>query len=472
MTNKRPDPAGTEDDDIRRDLPEPSSTMLPDDLPPTICALPWVNLSLDVDGSSRPCCRFDHLEPDSPYQLANLKDHTLGEVWNGESMQRLRADFRAGIKPVECSACWDEEAVGIRSFRESYVADRSIRAVPDYDDLTPAQPAALDLKLSNACNLKCRICGPVASSAWLSEEVVCLPADSAKSEFLRENRAYFQSNKITADPVNAETLRRWAPNIHHVEMTGGEPMMSRENRDVIELLVEHGRPDQTMLLITTNATVIDDRILQRIPAFGSTTITLSIDDLGRRLEYERAPSNSDEVMDNIRRYAALSSANCRVLINCSVSTLNIWYLAEFLDWLVAEYPDGSVLAFFNMVHQPRHSCIQVIPQPLKRSITNRLRRAGSDAKWPFQILHEPTDTAMWPQLQLLEVLSFMNGSHEPDYRAWRAGLRTIAYRDSVRDESFAETFPDYVEEIQRLRLWDDAPEPRRRTRRLIARIRG
>jgi radical SAM protein with 4Fe4S-binding SPASM domain len=442
------------------------------DLPPTICALPWLNLSLDVDGSSRPCCKFSHLDAASPYQLANLRDSSLDEVWNSAPMQRLRSDFRAGVQPAECSSCWDEEAVGIRSFRESYLSDRAIHAEPDYDTLTPEQPAALDLKLSNACNLKCRICGPVASSSWLAEEISNLPADSATASFLRDNKSYFQSNKITGDAANAETLRRWAPHIDHVEMTGGEPMMSRENRDIIDLIVEHGRPERTMLLITTNATMIDDRILRQIPHFGSTTITLSIDDIGRRLEYERSPSDATEVMANIARYASLSSSTCRILINCSVSTLNVWYLPEFLDWVTGTYPDGKVMAYFNMVHNPRHACLQVIPSALKAVITKRLDAAAAGSRWPEQITNEQTSAAMRPADQLAEVVSFMNGTDEPDAAEWSAGLRTIAYRDTVRAESFAETFPEYTEEIVRLGLWAAAPSPVPRTRRLIARLRG
>src|SRR5687767_6689333 len=49
----------------------------PVERPPTICALPWQNLSLDVDGSSRPCCKFAHHDDASPYQMANLKDAPL-----------------------------------------------------------------------------------------------------------------------------------------------------------------------------------------------------------------------------------------------------------------------------------------------------------------------------------------------------------------------------------------------------------
>src|SRR4051794_19666563 len=114
-------------------------------LPRTICPLPWVNLSMDVNGSSRPCCKFAQPSPDSAYQLTNLQDGTLEEVWNGPAMQQLRRDFRAGEQPVECSSCWNEEAAGIPSFRQTYLADRGISAVPDYEDPTPDHPAGLDL---------------------------------------------------------------------------------------------------------------------------------------------------------------------------------------------------------------------------------------------------------------------------------------------------------------------------------------
>ena len=130
----------------------------PDGVPSTICPLPWLNLSLDVDGSSRPCCKFAHQSANSPYQMANLAESSLDEVWDGEGMQQLRADFRAGIQPQQCSSCWDEEAAGIRSFRQTYHDDRGITTRPDYNGVPPTQPVALDLKLSNACNLRCRIC--------------------------------------------------------------------------------------------------------------------------------------------------------------------------------------------------------------------------------------------------------------------------------------------------------------------------
>lgn len=443
-------------------------------LPDTICPLPWLNLSLDVDGSSRPCCKFAHADQ-STYQLANLSDARLEDVWNSDAMQRLRSDFRAGERPQECSACWDEEAAGIRSFRQTYLADRGITTQPDYDDPDPPQPAALDLKLSNACNLKCRICGPVASSAWLAEELAHLPEASATATFLRANKAYFQANKLTHDDANAATLRSWAPHIDHVEMTGGEPMLSRENREIIDLLVEHGRPERTTLLITTNATIVDERILAQIPKFGSVTLTLSIDDIGERLTYERSPAVWPDVAANIARYAAMSSPRCEVFTNCSVSTLNVWYLPEFLDWLVGTYPNGEILSHFNLVHNPRHACIQVLPEPLKDAVAGRLIDAADSDRWPERVVRPWNPSAMRPAEQVREVVAFMTSGDEPSDDAWRTGRAAVHQRDEIRGERFADSFPEYAAAIAQ--LTGEEPSARgggqpNRTRRLIARLRG
>src|SRR4051812_2511989 len=164
-------------------------------LPASICPVPWINLSLDVDGTSRPCCKFDHASDRSPYQLANLKDGTLQEVWNSEGMVKLRRDFRDGIKPDECATCWREEDAGTKSYRQTFQDGRTAAAI-NFDDLTPPAPVTLDVKLTNVCNLKCRICGPVASSLWLKEEIAHPSGEGGFHTYVLENRSYFLSNKI------------------------------------------------------------------------------------------------------------------------------------------------------------------------------------------------------------------------------------------------------------------------------------
>lgn len=408
-------------------------------VPETICPLPWLNLSMDVNGSSRPCCKFAQPSPDSAYQLTNLQDGTLDQVWNGEAMQRLRQDFRAGEQPGECSSCWNEEAAGIPSFRQTYLDHRGISTTPDYDDLTPEHPAALDLKLTNACNLKCRICGPVASSLWLREELAA--AGDHADPYLVENKDYFRANKITRDDDNLATFRRWLPHLDHVELTGGEPMLSRENREILELIVAEGRPERMTLLLTTNATVVDERMLDLLPAFGAVVLTLSIDDIGERFEYERSPGKWSDTEVIIDRYATMASRRVQVSINCSVSPFNVWYLPELVEWLEGRKGLAKVHLNLNLVHYPRYYCLQVLPRPLKDAVAARLRshlldRRGACSKAVAN--------------QIRELIEFMDGGGDDEAHEWQECLRVTRERDAIRGERFEDVFPEFAAEIERV----------------------
>jgi radical SAM protein with 4Fe4S-binding SPASM domain len=405
--------------------------------PPTLCALPWQNLSLDVDGSSRPCCKFAHQDDASPYQMANLKDAPLDAVWNGEGMQKLRRDFLDGVKPAECATCWDEEDVGILSLRQTW-HHRGLRAEPDFDEIAPDHPVALDLKLTNACNLKCRICGPVASSLWLREEQEVSGDDL--DPYLAENKRYFLSNKITNQAPNATVFAEWLPHLEHVELTGGEPMMSPENRQVVEALAA-GTPERVALLVTTNATVIDERIVGPFEQFGSVTVSLSIDDIDRRLEYERSPCDWPAVEDNIVRYADMASERVQIYLNSSVSTINVWYLPEFLDWITGDPRLATIGVHLNLVHNARHYNVQALPPAVKARVRERVEAELADGRHPEHL-----------RRQVAEVLDFMDDGQEPA-SVWDDFLEHTANRDRIRSERFADVFAEYHAELVRLGAW-------------------
>ena len=409
----------------------------PVERPPSICALPWQNLSLDVDGSSRPCCKFAHHDDASPYRMANLKDAPLDEVWNSDGMQKLRRDFLDGVKPAECATCWDEEDAGILSLRQTWVY-RGLRAEPDYDEIAPEHPVALDLKLTNACNLKCRICGPVASSLWLREEQEVNGEDT--DPYLLENKRYFLSNKITRQEANAGVFDGWLPHLEHVELTGGEPMMSPENRQVVEALAA-GHPEDVALLVTTNATVIDERIVAPFHRFGRVTVSLSIDDIEERLEYERSPCDWPAVEANIVRYAGMADDRVQIYLNASISTLNVWYLPEFLDWITGDPRLAAIGVHLNLVHNARHYNVQALPPAVKAAVRRRVEAELADHRHPVDL-----------RRQVAEVLDFMD-AHQEAPEVWADFLEHTANRDRIRTERFADAFPAWHDVLVREGAW-------------------
>ena len=405
---------------------------------------------MDVDGSTRPCCKFAHLEPDSPYQLPNLREHSLEDSWHDEAMQRLRRDFRAGIKPAECSTCWDEEAAGVASYRQTFAEYRGLHEPVDYDDPTPPPPQALDLKLTNACNLKCRICGPVASSLWLQEELSL--GDPEPGTFIAQlhgERTYYLSNKITRDDRNASELRRWLPTLRYLELTGGEPMLSPENRELIELIATEGHPEQVGILFNTNATVMDERILSHLDRFREVRICLSIDDVGERFEYERHPARWDEVEKNLDRYQEVAGERWRLFAFCSISVFNAWYLPEYLEWLDSRHDRVPLSPVLNLVHYPRHFSVQVLPQPVKAALVRRLRARISGAPAGSPEVVEA----------LADLVSFIEGARPDDAESWQLAVDTITERDAIRGQDARATFPELFEQLDAAGAWSPSPLP-------------
>ncbi len=136
--------------------------------------------------------------------MGNLKEQTIEGLWHSEGMVKLRQQFRLGAKPVECANCWREEEAGIVSYRQEFLIGRVDNPEIDYSTDFPSAPKTLDLKMSNVCNLKCRICGPISSSLWLNETVEFEPDSRA---FLESKKEFLLGNKITKNEVNLATFK-------------------------------------------------------------------------------------------------------------------------------------------------------------------------------------------------------------------------------------------------------------------------
>ncbi len=409
------------------------------ELPDTLCAVPWLNLSLDVDGSVRPCCKFAHLYGAEGEAYGNLKTHTLTDVWHSSGMIQLRQQFRAGQKPAPCKTCWDEEAAGVRSYRQSFEVDRVGAVEIDFDNFRPERPITLDLKLSNRCNLKCRICGPLASSLFLSETLRARNDTPGYLTYLEQEQEYLQSNKITHHQANRDIFRRWLPEIQHIELFGGETTISEEVRELEELVIADGRAPHVSLLFNTNITVFSPEAVDRWRKFKRVTICLSLDDIGRRFEFQRSPARWEKVRDNALKYAAIQEPNFSICVFCSVSSYNILYLPEIVAWWRENCPQiGFVL---NYVHYDPLFCVRHMPGSIKAVVRARLA-AAADEIHAWEAAFVGRNTGHPPVAgQLREALAFLyQGVPEPDQ--WRAFLQRTADFDQLREESFAEVFPE------------------------------
>lgn len=376
------------------------------------CPLPWYNISIDINGNLRPCCYYQQKDKQVDYVFPSLKE--TDDLWNNESFLELRREFLSGEKPQGCMQCWISEKNTGKSFRTNRILNqKKIYENIDFNNIYPAQPIALDLKLSNACNQKCRICSPFTSSLFALEV--------EKFKYKINDKEYFLSNKLINTKYE-DIFLNWLSNVKFIEFTGGEPFLGNENLKILNYLVSNNYAKDVQILFTTNGKFYNKKIIEKLCFFKKVNITISIDDIQYREEYQRYPSNWNKIVNNIEKFLNLTHVNSNTQINFhpTINNFNIFYLNELYDFLINYVDENHIV--WNYVFSPKHFCISYLNQNIKN------------------ILIEKYDDSPF----FNDVVGFLK-TVEADLT--EEFLKEVLWLDGIRDQSFDEVFPEWSDII-------------------------
>jgi MoaA/NifB/PqqE/SkfB family radical SAM enzyme len=345
------------------------------ELPNTICMLPWISIETSPMGTARPCCLAQEEITDDSGKAYSLRNTTLETIYRSDYMQSLRQQFRRGEQPATCNRCWEEEAAGRDSKRiHSKTRLKELYQQVDWNNDMPAQLWFIDLKLGNICNLKCRICGSWSSSKWATEEMAYLPKHVDKKSHIAYT--WLKEGKWPEEsPDFWENLKALLPNIKYFEFTGGEPWLIEEHWDLLRHAVKTGDSKHIDIHYNTNATVNpfskDKSWLWN--EFGRVDIAFSIDNVGKRFEYERYGANwikANHIIDDTHFAQRVDTPNITTQLCFTINIQNVYYINELLEW-AEEKEFGSI--YFNMLHSPDRMSIQYMTPEAKELVLNKLK---------------------------------------------------------------------------------------------------
>ncbi|GIV33321.1 MAG: hypothetical protein KatS3mg031_0856 [Chitinophagales bacterium] len=382
------------------------------------CYYPFFQILVTAEGKYKPCSKHDdHIQHKG--RILTTKNATLEDAWNSDYMQQMRHDFNHGILFPGCAECWRMQKMGLRSMRyDSYQYGISEEQVAN-----PVNPTRIEINSSNVCNLKCRICTPTASSKWIKEG--------------KDLYAWNQKIHDNLNGKNLEQIKRWAPNLTELCFFGGEPLLSEENLILLDYLIREGYAKNIALLFNTNGTVFNEEIEARLLPFKRVRFHFSIDDIGKRFEYQRYGASWKTVEENLHKVYRQSMTpawkHIEFKICCTVSTLNIYYFPEFFTYLNTHLPGLKVL--WNLLYDPWEFSVQVLPPQVKEIVRQRLLTIR-----PSYTLSEGETKTMETLIKYLE-----HQVHKP----FEEFFRLVNRHDVYRKESFAETFPEFYQIIQK-----------------------
>jgi MoaA/NifB/PqqE/SkfB family radical SAM enzyme len=280
------------------------------------------------------------------------------EAFNSPAMQETRRLMFSGKLPSCCKYCAELETLGGRSYRIKMnklfgqLIESCIEGIDEHGKLNTA-PCYLDLRLSNLCNLSCRMCSFPTSSSH----------DSVwKNGFHTSVMDLYSNNKHFW-----EQIEKVASQLTRVYFAGGEPFIHPAHDRLLQMLIELGCAGNIQLAYSSNMTVLPSRTLDFFAHYRSVEIGASCDGL-------------ESLYENIRKGAkwshfvkTLSQARHRATVFLSVTLQrdNIEHLERLIDWSVSQ---GLRVDLSNILQYPSAMSILTLPGYKRRLLANRYLR--------------------------------------------------------------------------------------------------
>jgi MoaA/NifB/PqqE/SkfB family radical SAM enzyme len=267
------------------------------------CPVPWTGLMYNFDGTVKNCIR-------SNGALGNITQQPIEEIVTKNNLDRQNKIIAKTPVPT-CQSCYDLEqgkkSFNIISDRVFYIKELKKVPMSTYEpgnfDLT-----TIDVRWSNLCNFACVYCSPEFSSRWANElsQSMSVPDQQQKQQF----KDYIFAN---------------AKKLKHVYLAGGEPLLIKENLQLLEEL----SPDVN-LRINTNLSKVDTKIFEKICSFKNVHWTVSIETIEQEFEYIRYGAKWSDFLENLKIIQQLDHKISFNMLHFLLNYLSIFDCVDFL----------------------------------------------------------------------------------------------------------------------------------------------
>ena len=264
---------------------------------------------------------------------------SLADVWNSPEHLKLKQSVENDMPIEGCQRCYDAEKNGLESRRmgsrklyEEYHQDTDI----DLDG-----PSGLDYSVGNLCNLKCVICNPRNSTKWVPDYQKLYPLRPIEQ---------FQFDKYNQIEITDSDALKNIKNVHF--HGGGEPLMVENHINLLKRINEvKGLSDVRVFYNVNGTKTVSDSVLRLWEECRLIELYFSIDDVGKRFDYQRTGADWHQVQTNLQWFYDNMPHNHMFNINCTWSYLNLFYLDELYDWYINNFATNRYGDPTNLIFQ-------------------------------------------------------------------------------------------------------------------------
>lgn len=312
----------------------------------TFCPMPWTGLMYNFDGKVKNCIR-------SAGAIGDLKQDVIQDILLGSNNISAQQNIVNNQPVATCHTCYDLEGdksgFNIISDRIFYI--RELKKVPtDTYQAGNFELQTVDVRWSNLCNFSCVYCGPDFSSKWAAEinEYLDTPTAAQKQQF--KNYIFENAHKLK-----------------HVYLAGGEPLLMKENEELLDLL-KSTNPGVN-LRINTNLSKVDTRVFEKICEFEHVHWTVSVETIEQEFEYIRHGGRWLDFLDNLDTIRKLDH---RISFNMLHFLLNYQSVFDCVDFLKSMGFHNNSYIIGAMI-DPLYLNIRHLPESVLHSLRSTLQ---------------------------------------------------------------------------------------------------
>jgi radical SAM protein with 4Fe4S-binding SPASM domain len=308
----------------------------------TFCYLPFGSIYVAPSGELAPCCVA------APFnEKINFKDfNTIDEMINSEPYKRMRKQMLNNVAPSECSECFvykNQHKDASNKMFKDFINESTLYN----EDYSVNKVVYTDLRLSNHCNFKCRMCYHGSSSSWYEYwgYIQGIP------DYQNNNPKYI----TVADGAMQKFSDANIDSIRKIYLAGGEPFITPTTFELLDKFTD-AQASQIDISINTNLSTLTYKgidILEKLSRFKHVWLAASCDGYGKIGEYQRPGFNSDKFFENLKKVVDFKKThhNFLVDIDYTISTINMYHSFDFIDYVNANFLEANNIRFHN-VTQP------------------------------------------------------------------------------------------------------------------------
>jgi sulfatase maturation enzyme AslB (radical SAM superfamily) len=319
-------------------------------------------------------------------KILTIHDLDDYDVINCTTLKAVRKTMLDGQWPEQCQRCKDESAVGGNSrdkwetarHADSFTYDMALKLTDQDGKVNDTGFMDFDLRIGNQCNLRCVMCFPGEASKWYDSYENITDND----HFVVDNHIYDLKTSKNAfswsrDKSNIDALIRKSKQLLKIKFGGGEPLLIKHHRYLLESLISAGYAGRMELEYSSNLTIFPPDLFTIWENFKQIRICASIDAYGIANDAIRYHSDWKAVTDNLHMLDNTKD-NISVFLSTTISNLSLEHYGSLLLWAQQQRFKKIKEHASHLVYNPKHFSISILEKKHLDRMISKSKDAISD----------------------------------------------------------------------------------------------